>query len=105
MLAEFGSALYGACVFPTARVRQHRIVESLDTLVDERVQFFWFYDVVSIGRTAQNGEADVTHVHIHAVFSVIEQTETVSNVSLPRGSRHDEPEEGRRTRSCTLLTA
>jgi hypothetical protein len=72
--------LYGSCRLPAALVRQQRVGEALDPLVDERVGLVGLRDeriVVGVDRAAQNGQADLFVLYVEAVLPVVQDAKVV----------------------------
>src|SRR5512142_1742483 len=93
-LIQFSRAADSASTFPTSGMRQQSVAEVLDAPVDEGMIFLGSQNrgnMVSIGGTPQDGQANVAHVHVQAVFAVVEQAEAVGYIPVARGAGNIHP--------------
>src|SRR5687768_6097674 len=68
-------------------MREKCISEALNTLVNESVMLIRLEDsrdMMNIHWAAQHSQADVAHVHIQAVFTIVEEAKTIRNFFVTR---------------------
>src|SRR5689334_18373548 len=57
----------------------------------QRTRFDRGWNMMGIGWAAQNRQANITDIHIHAVFAIIEQAEPIGKLLLTRCTRYVNP--------------